>query len=340
MMMKKIKIPAATLLLCSLIGVAPLTASAPVFVSAASVTTAKVENTVKVQTMDVKMIFDGVSLTTPSGQLVFIHNNSTYVPLRFVSYALQKNVVWDAKNLKVTVSEPTGSELVVIKEYLMNNTNNNISTVTGKSFVLNQVNAKYVFNGSSKALPSGQSSYMFNGTLYVPLRFLSESVGNEIKWDQKTKTITAVSDGYQGKSNSGSTDSSNGNSTNSTNNLPSGSSTGAGSAGSASSSKVSYESITSATESKLSALRSQSQSTLVSTAFEYLAATDEASKASIKAKGLSQLNNFTASFNSIVADAEKQLKDNGYNTDIIASYRSAFDAELEAGRRLAEGLGN
>ncbi|WP_376744668.1 stalk domain-containing protein, partial [Paenibacillus typhae] len=41
---------------------------------------------------------------------------------------------------------------------------------------------------------------MLNGSLYVPLRFLSESVGNKISWDQKTKTITAASAGYQEQS--------------------------------------------------------------------------------------------------------------------------------------------
>lgn len=330
MIMKKVTIPAAAVLLVSLVGVAPLTASAPVSVSAASVTTAKAVNTVKVQSMDVKMIFDGVNLTPPSGQFVFIYNNSAYVPLRFVSYALQKSVAWDAKNLKVTVSEPTGSEQVVINEYLMNNAFNNTSTVTGKSFVMNQVDAKYMFNGAIKALPSGQSSYLLNGSLYVPLRFLSESVGNEIKWDQKSKTITATSDRNEGQTNAGSSTSTNGNSTG---NASSGSASGG-----TSSEKVSYESITSSTEAQLSALRSQSQSALMSTAMEYLAATDAASKASIKAKGLSQLNNFTASFNSIVADAEKQLKDNGYSTDVINQYKATFEAELQAGKSLAEGM--
>ncbi|MNN81269.1 hypothetical protein D3C81_1980790 [compost metagenome] len=78
----------------------------------------------------------------------------------------------------------------------------------------------------------------------------------------------------------------------------------------------------------------------MSLALEYVSATDDASKASIMAKGKDQLASFTASFNSIVADAEKQLTANGYSTDIINQYRATFEAELQKGMALAEGMGN
>lgn len=326
--MAKVRIPATALLLLMLIGAAPLTASAPLSAAAAAVTLPAAQSgSIQVQNINVKMVFDGVSMTPPSGQLVFMYNNTTYVPLRFMSYALQKSVSWDAKNLKVTVAEPTSSELVMIKEYLMNaGISQNTSS---KSATLQTVKASFSFNGSSKYLPAGQSSYLLNGTLYVPLRFLSESVGNVINWNQKAKTITATSKAYQEqKSNSESNSEQKPSATTSPSQTGSPGETG----------KVSYESITSATEAKLNALKSQSQSTLMSIAMEYVAAKDEASKASIKAKGLAQLSSFTASFNSIVADAEQQLKANGYSTDIINQYRSAFEAELQAGKVIAEAM--
>lgn len=333
--MFRAKLPVIALSLIASIGLAPLTASAPVYVSAASVpsTTSKaVAATVKVPSMNVKLIFDGVSMQPPAGQFVFMYNNTTYVPLRFMSYALQKSVSWDAKNVKVTVAEPSSSELVVIKEYLMNATNGNSNPAASKNIVLNQVKASYVFNGSIKALPAGQSSFILNGSLYVPLRFLSESVGHNISWDQKTKTITANSKAYQEQS----TNSSTGNSQNpSPTTTPSGTNgvTGGGSAGTGT---VTYESITSETEAKLTALKNQSQGTLMSIALEYVGASDAASKQSIKAKGVQQLASFTASFNSIVADAEKKLKSNGYSTEIISQYRSEFEAQLQFGKDLAE----
>lgn len=333
--MSKVKIPAAVLLLLLSIGAAPLTASAPLSASAASVdtTTAPIINTnsIKVQNMNVKMIFDGVSMVPPSGQLVFIYKNTTYVPLRFMSYALQKSVAWDAKNLKVTVGEPNSSELVVIKEYIMNTANSNATFSATKPVTLTSVKASFVFDGVVKNLPASQSSYILNGALYVPLRFLSESVGNVISWDQTAKVITAASKSYQEQMSKGNTIGNGGQGTSTTTPTQ---------AGGSNSSKVSYEDITSATEAKLNALKTQSQSTLMSIAFEYLAATDDASKANIKNKGLEQLSSFTASFNIIVADAEQQLKANGYSTDVISQYRSAFEAELQAGKNLAESISN
>ncbi|CAH1058001.1 stalk domain-containing protein [Paenibacillus pseudetheri] len=345
--MSKVTLPVIALSLIASIGLAPLTASAPISVSAAAVpsaTTKAANSTIKVQSMNVKMIFDGASIGTPAGQYVFMYNNTTYVPLRFMSYALQKSVAWDAKNVKVTVAEPNSSELVVIKDYLMNASNGNSASAVSKILVLNQVKASYVFNGATKALPTGQSSFILNGSLYVPLRFLSESVGHNISWDQKTKTITATSKAYQEQSNN---DSKGNNEKDSTPvatpaSTPTDTTGAAGAAGggSAGTGKVSYETITSDTEAKLIALKNQSQSTLMSIGFEYLAATDEASKKSIKEKGLQQLASFTASFNSIVADTEQKLNSNGYSTEIISQYRSEFEATLQSGKNAAEAMKN
>lgn len=345
--MSKVKIPAAALLLVASIGLAPLTASAPLSASAAATTNtskAKTEitnstNSIRVQSMNVKLIFDGVNIQPPASQYVFMYNNTTYVPVRFMSNALQKSVTWDAKNLKVTLAEPSSSELVVLKEYLMNAANVKNSSTAAKSLILDKVKASYVFNGSLKPVPAGQSSYMLNESLYVPLRFLSESVGNNISWDQKTKTITAVSAGYKDQMNSNT--SSNNGTTLSATTTP-GATEGAGAAGGSSAGaeagKVSYETITSETEAKLNALKSQSQSTLMSIAFEYLAAEDDASKSTIKAKGIQQLASFTSSFNSIVADAEEKLSKNGYSTAIISQYRDEFESQLQLGKDLAEGM--
>jgi hypothetical protein len=334
--MSKATLPVIALSLIASIGLAPLTASAPISVSAAAVpsaTTKTATTTVKVQSMNVNMIFDGASIGTPAGQYVFMYNNTTYVPLRFMSYALQKSVAWDAKNVKVTVAEPSKSELVVIKEYLMNATNGNSASAVSKNLVLNQVKASYVFNGATKALPTGHSSFILNGSLYVPLRFLSESVGHNISWDQKTKTITAASKAYQEQG--GTKDPSP-----VATPAPTGTTGGAAGGGAAGTGKVSYETITSETEAKLAALRDQSQSTLMSIALEYLGAKDEASKKSIKAKGVQQLSAFTTSFNSIVADTEQKLNSNGYSTEIISQYRSEFESQLQLGKDLAEGMAN
>lgn len=61
-------------------------------------------------------------------------------------------------------------------------------------------------------------------------------------------------------------------------------------------------------------------------------------KKSIKAKGVQQLASFTASFNSIVADAEQKLNSNGYSTEIISQYKSEFESQLQLGKDLAAGM--
>lgn len=47
---------------------------------------------------------------------------------------------------------------------------------------------KFVFDGVSKALPEGQAGFIYQGRTYVPLRFVSESVGKEVSWDSATQT--------------------------------------------------------------------------------------------------------------------------------------------------------
>ncbi len=53
----------------------------------------------------VKFYFDGVQKVPASGQGVFIHQGNTYVPVRFVSETLGKEVIWDSKNRAVLINE-------------------------------------------------------------------------------------------------------------------------------------------------------------------------------------------------------------------------------------------
>jgi hypothetical protein len=50
--------------------------------------------------------------------------------------------------------------------------------------------AKYVFNGKAKELSGDYVTLNYNGHAYVPIRFVAESMGDLVKFNEKTTTIT------------------------------------------------------------------------------------------------------------------------------------------------------
>jgi hypothetical protein len=65
---------------------------------------------------------------------------------------------------------------------------------------------------------------------------------------------------------------------------------------------------------------------------------DEAGKAAVLAELQAELTVCTTEFENIMSDTTDALTAGGYSTAIIADYRAVFEAELEAGRKLAETL--
>jgi hypothetical protein len=45
------------------------------------------------------------------------------------------------------------------------------------------------FDGEQKIPPKNQEGFVYQGTTYVPLRFVAESLGKEVEWDQETLSI-------------------------------------------------------------------------------------------------------------------------------------------------------
>ena len=307
-------------------------------------------NAVKVQPLEVHYNFDGQEIALPTGSFTFAYQGTTYVPVRFVTYALQKDVQWDNKAKKLSVSEATEAQKVAIREQLMNAVPGHRAGSALKAVQVTPIQVQYSFGGVQRQVPAGQLSFIYTGTLYVPLRFVSEAVGLQMTWDAAKKQITSKSSAYvtahPGAQNSGSGTGNTGipdspatppTSGGTGASAPGG--TGGGPAAGAGQGDSTYVSITSGAEAKLNELYKRSQSELLDLASQYLAATDPAEKTKLKAQGERMLDGYTQEFESIVSSTDSKLKAGGYSTDIIKQYRDRFDSEIEAGRQLAESLG-
>lgn len=62
------------------------------------------------------------------------------------------------------------------------------ATTGTKSILVTFRNIRIIFNGEEKK-PS-QEPFIFNGSTFVPLRFVSESLGFDVNWDGPTNTVS------------------------------------------------------------------------------------------------------------------------------------------------------
>lgn len=280
---------------------------------------------VKTKTQSINLQFDGQALKLPDGQYSFIYQGRTYVPIRYISYVLQKSVNWDGK--KATVSEPTEQELAALKKQLQHASEGSQKPQASVEITIQPVKAGLVFDGKAAPLPAGQPLFIYKGSIYVPLRFLAESVGTQIDFDPATKTVNGQSDAYRAEQGAGGGIL-----------IPG---TGAGGTGGIGSDtvKLPYEQITAEAETKLAALESSCKATLMNIGSKYVVASDAAVQAQLKAQGLQEIDNCSAKFEVIMSDTTAKLTANGYSTAVIAEYRKVFKEELEAGRDIAESMG-
>lgn len=96
-----------------------------------------------------------------------VRNNSTYVPIRFVLDAFGGSANWDSKNQRITILR--GNTLLDL-------------TVGQKDFILN-----------GRRQNAQVAPMVLSGRTLVPLRLVSEQLGLNVKWEQKTKTVTIES---------------------------------------------------------------------------------------------------------------------------------------------------
>ncbi|MDN8593223.1 NPCBM/NEW2 domain-containing protein [Paenibacillus sp. 11B] len=65
------------------------------------------------------------------------------------------------------------------------------------SVTVDIANLKFMFNNVEKKQAAGEVSFIYKGTTYVPLRFVSEGLGEKVEYDGKNKAIwVGKRDGY------------------------------------------------------------------------------------------------------------------------------------------------
>ncbi|WP_052737013.1 copper amine oxidase N-terminal domain-containing protein [Paenibacillus algorifonticola] len=312
--------------------------------------------------LPVSLAFDGQKLELPSGQYVFEHQSRTYVPVRFVSYALQKAVKWNSETASVTVAEPTAEEAAALKEQLAGVIaaveDDAAATASPASIRLTAVQASFVFEGKEQALPENQSAYYYKGSIYVPLRFMAEASGATIKWDSKTGAVTGETAAYQqeqaeaggsegsGEGSAGSGGTQPGTGEGSQPGTGGSSQPGTGGSGQPGTGggvvdntpKLAYEVITSEAEAKLDSLKTEATSTLTNLYMSFVAARDEATKEQVKLQAQTEVARIKSDFEAILADTAAKLTANGHSTAVIAEYRSAFEKDLATVLSYAESL--
>ncbi|MGR6764387.1 stalk domain-containing protein [Paenibacillus sp. T2-29] len=126
------------------------------------VLTSTFANLAGAQSGDIKVIINGV--TQQYTQSPIVSQNTTLVPLRGVFESLGAQVEWDSKAKKVIASK-------------------NDDTLT-----LN-IGSKLAYKNSNP-VQLDAATQIQKGQVLVPLRFVSQSLGAKVNWDQATRTVT------------------------------------------------------------------------------------------------------------------------------------------------------
>jgi len=151
---------------------------------------------IEIQRVDLHFIIEGQVYHTSKDQQAFVYNGRTYVPVRFASQILEKYVSWNQSTATVSVLSPTDSQLKQLKlkklDYLTPKADPTkpASGYTKQSIVASEDAAKYVFFGKEQAVPKDTTTFLYDGTVYVPIRFFSDMIQFDVVFDAKAKSIT------------------------------------------------------------------------------------------------------------------------------------------------------
>jgi hypothetical protein len=291
--------------------------------------------------------FDKIEMAPPDGQRGFIYEGSTYVPLRFASYGVGKSVEWDQDTYTVTVGEPKSTDIASINEYLINATvkDSNIEKADISNLQPDTIDAyfeevNYVFDGETKQPPEELPGMIYEDSLYVPMRFFSESVGKKIDWDQETYTVAAstsvdVTVDPAKPTDGTTTGETNGQTTTGTQTTTSGGGSvviGGGGGGYSSGVNTSYKaSIEAKYQTQAEQLQNRTVNTFYTLLGQYNSETDPDVKQQLKNQGIAQFNQVISEFNQIIANLTNELTENGFTTEKVTQMQNEFEQQKASG---------
>lgn len=109
------------------------------------------------------VIVNGIEVKFPHGDPFLDKAGRLIVPVRFVSEQLEATVDWNSKKQEVTIKD--GDKIVTLQ--------------IGKKEML--------VNGVLKELDT--QATLKSGRTYVPVRFIGEALGAEVKWDSRARRV-------------------------------------------------------------------------------------------------------------------------------------------------------
>jgi len=304
----------------------------------------------------IRYFVDGEPVSPAAGEEGFIVDGATYVPLRFVAYAVEKNVHWDAATSTVTVFEPSEPERRAIRKYIRAGgaPAESDAALTGGAAEIRELEVyrrpvAYVFDGVRIEPEDAKEGLIYRDRLFVPLRFFAESLGKRVHWDGKNYSISIsaarpkpsdpadavpdLSPAPEDLPGDGTPEAPSGEG----GELPSAPPVPfpIGGGGGTLTPKPSYEALTAEAEKKLYELQNRCETRLAALADAFFETFD----LQYIAEGRALERECDKEFDAVVGDLEAKLKQYGYNTAIIGEYRSAYekmkeDKEKELRRRL------
>jgi|LSQX01.3.fsa_nt_gb tetratricopeptide (TPR) repeat protein len=121
------------------------------------------EENISVGIEEIKVEVNGEQISFEQPPILITATGRVVVPVRAIFEALDTEVIWDEENSIVRASKQ------------------------GISIELSIGNQKAYVN--DKAIHMDQAALLFNGRTMVPVRFISESLGADVRWEPNTRTI-------------------------------------------------------------------------------------------------------------------------------------------------------